>query len=138
MPSTGTVDGFAAREANGCSGSAANGWNGRFAHLYETGRMRRVYLRGHTNILKRVLLHTAALNLGLLTRTLCGVGTPRSLQGRVASLPCCVGSLIRLPETLWDVIWAMYRRRDSAPYSRIARLVRRPCLSKPFFTTAWQ
>ena len=71
-----------------------------FAHLYETGRMRRVYLRGHTNILKRVLLHTAALNLGLLMRTLCGVGTPRSLLGRVAALLCCVGSLIRLPETL--------------------------------------
>jgi len=76
-----------------------------FAHLYETGRMRRVYLRGHTNILKRVLLHTAALNLGLLMRTLCGVGTPRSLQGRVAALFCRVGSLIRLPETLWDVMW---------------------------------
>jgi transposase len=29
MPSTGIVDGFAAREANGCCGSAANGWNGR-------------------------------------------------------------------------------------------------------------
>ena len=26
-----------------------------FAHLYETGRMRRVHLRGHDNILKRVL-----------------------------------------------------------------------------------
>jgi transposase len=29
-----------------------------FAHLYETGGMRRVYLRGHTNILKRLLIHT--------------------------------------------------------------------------------
>src|ERR671910_644610 len=57
-----------------------------FAHLYETGGMRRVYLRGHTNILKRVLLQTAALNLGLLMRTLCGVGTPRSLQGRAVAL----------------------------------------------------
>ena len=37
-----------------------------FAHLYETGRMRRVHLRGHGNILKRVLLHACALNLGLL------------------------------------------------------------------------
>src|SRR5882672_9302728 len=53
-----------------------------FAHLYETGRMRRVHLRGHDNILKRVLLHAGALNLGLLMRTLFGVGTPRGLQGR--------------------------------------------------------
>ena len=30
-----------------------------FAHLYETGSMRRVHLRGHTNIRKRLLIHTA-------------------------------------------------------------------------------
>jgi hypothetical protein len=58
-----------------------------FAHLYETGRMRRVHLRGHDNILKRVLLHAGALNLGLLLRTLCGVGTPRALQCRFSRSP---------------------------------------------------
>ena len=47
------------------------------AHLYETGRMRRVHLRGHPNILKRVLVHTCGFNLGLLMRLLTGVGTPR-------------------------------------------------------------
>ena len=57
-----------------------------FAHAYQTGRLRRVYLRGHSNILKRVLIHTAALNLGLLMRVLVGVGTPRSLQGRLRAL----------------------------------------------------
>jgi len=81
-----------------------------FAHLYETGRLRRVYLRGHRNILKRVLLHAAALNLGLLMRTLTGVGTPRSLQGHAAALLRTLWSLIRLPETLWDAIWTPYRR----------------------------
>jgi len=80
-----------------------------FAHLYETGRMRRVHLRGHINILKHVLLQTAALNLGLLMRTLFGVGTPRSLQGRVAALLCCVWVLIRRPEKLPEAIWTMYR-----------------------------
>ena len=52
-----------------------------FAHLYETGGMRRVHLRGHTNILKRLLIHTGGFNLGLLMRQLIGVGTPRGLQG---------------------------------------------------------
>jgi transposase len=56
-----------------------------FAHLYETGRMRRVYLRGRTNILKRILIHVSALNLGLIMRTAFGIGTPRTLQGRVLS-----------------------------------------------------
>lgn len=32
-----------------------------FAHLYETGGMRRVHLRGHTNILKRLVIHTGGL-----------------------------------------------------------------------------
>lgn len=57
-----------------------------FAHLYETGRMRRTHLRGRDNILKRVLVHVSALNLGLLMRATVGVGTPRSLQGLCKSL----------------------------------------------------
>ena len=50
------------------------------AHLYETGRLRRVHLRGHNNILKRLLIHACGLNLGVLMRTLYAVGTPRGLQ----------------------------------------------------------
>ena len=61
---------------------------------------RRVYLRGHTNIRKRALLHTAALNLGLLMRALFGVSTPRSVQGRVAAFLCGLWALIRLAEAV--------------------------------------
>jgi transposase len=56
------------------------------AHLYETGAMRRTHLRGHANILKRLLVHIGGFNLGLLMRTLVGVGTPRGLQGRLAAV----------------------------------------------------
>ena len=52
-----------------------------FAHCYETGGMRRTHLRRHNNILKRLLVHVAGMNLGLLLRSVYGVGTPRSLQG---------------------------------------------------------
>ena len=52
------------------------------AHLYATGRLRRVHLRGHGNVLKRLFLQVCGLNLGLLMRRLLGVGTPRGLQGR--------------------------------------------------------
>src|SRR5678816_2261314 len=55
----------------------------------------------HQNILKRILLHAAALNLGLLMRTLFGVGTPRSLQGRAAAIFIAVYSFIRPSETFW-------------------------------------
>ena len=54
-----------------------------FAHCYETGGMRRTYLRGHENILKRLLIHVGASNLGLLMRTLIGSGTPRGLHDRM-------------------------------------------------------
>ena len=43
------------------------------AHLYDTGGMRRTHLRGHGNILKRLLVHAAACNLGLWMRTLTGM-----------------------------------------------------------------
>jgi transposase len=58
-------------------------WN---QHLYDRGGMRRVHLRGRENILKRLVVHSGAANLGLLMRTLFGSGTPRGLQGRLSKL----------------------------------------------------
>ena len=59
-----------------------------FAHMYETGGMRRVWVRGHENVRKRVLIQAAACNIGLLLRHQTGIGTPRSLQGRALSAIC--------------------------------------------------
>jgi hypothetical protein len=53
-----------------------------FAHLYDTGRMRRTHLRGHTNILKRLLIHAGGFNPGLLMRAILGAGTPRGFEDR--------------------------------------------------------
>jgi transposase len=52
-----------------------------FAHLFETGGMRRLFLRGRQNILKRLLIHVCGFNLGLLMRKLVGNGTPRGMKG---------------------------------------------------------
>jgi transposase len=57
-----------------------------FAHAFETGGMRRTYLRHHENIAKRLLIHVAGLNIGILMRHRFGVGKPRCLQGRPAAL----------------------------------------------------
>ncbi|HKH72461.1 MAG TPA: transposase [Vicinamibacterales bacterium] len=65
-----------------------------FAHLYDTGGMRRTHLRGHENILKRLLIHAGGFNLGLLIRSILGVGTPRGLQGRLAAVLAAVSTLI--------------------------------------------
>ena len=69
------------------------------AHLYETGRMRRTHLRGHPNILKRLLVHVGGFNLGLLMQQLTGVGTPRSLQGRAAAIRTALTGLL---VALWE------------------------------------
>ena len=70
-----------------------------FAHIYDTGGMRRTHLRGHTNILKRVLIHAGGFNLGLVMRQLMGLGTPRGLQGRlvvvIATLLMLAGAVRR-------------------------------------------
>jgi transposase len=73
------------------------------ALLYETGGMRRTHLRGHGNILKRLLVHVAACNLGLWMRTLTGIGTPRGLQGRLAAVLA-----------FFFTLWAVLRDRVTA------------------------
>lgn len=74
-----------------------------FAHVYETGGMRRTHLRGHENILKRLLIHVAGFNLGLLMRRLCGVGTPRSLQDGGAVVARVLLGLRRALRSLMNV-----------------------------------
>jgi len=76
-----------------------------FAHAYETGGMRRVYLRGRKNVLKRVLIHVGALNLSLVMRKLQGKGTPRGWQGYspgavLAFLRLRMGALAQASDTV--------------------------------------
>jgi transposase len=69
-----------------------------FAHVYGTGGMRRTHLRGHGNILKRLLIHCGGFNLAVLMRVLTGRGTPRGFQGR--RRPICAPLV-----TLWTLVW---------------------------------
>jgi transposase len=50
-----------------------------FAHCYETGAMRRLHLRRRDNVAKRVLIHAAGFNLGLMMRVRYGLAKPRGL-----------------------------------------------------------
>src|SRR5580658_8081229 len=69
-----------------------------FAHLYDTGGMRRTHLRGHTNILKRLLIHAGGFNLGLAMRHLIGSGTPRGLQDRPATVVAALLVFLGAPQ----------------------------------------
>ena len=79
-----------------------------FAHAYETGGLRRTHLRGHRNILKRLLIHIAGFNLGVLFRHLIGVGTPRSLQGRRAAALTALSCAWLRMLSLWTAHEAPY------------------------------
>ena len=67
-------------------------WN---QHLYDRGGMRRVHLRGRDNILKRLVVHSGAANLGLLMRKLFGKGTPRGLAGAFSAMISAVEASTR-------------------------------------------
>jgi transposase len=91
-----------------------------FAHTYDTGGMRRTHLRGHTNILKRLLIHAGGFNLGLVMRHVIGLGTPRGLQGRLAAVLAA----------LWVLLVAV-RRRIAAMSASDRRIAMRGPLRSP-------
>lgn len=70
------------------------------AHLYETGAMRRLRLRGRENANKRLLIHAAGANLGLVMRKTYGFGTPRGLAGAV------VAFFVSMLSHCWGWFWS--------------------------------
>ena len=80
-----------------------------FAHCYNTGGMRRTHLRGHENILKRLLVHVAGFNLSLILRRQLGIGTARGLQGLAARVLTVLEQLCKAIEA------SMRQLRPTAP-----------------------
>ncbi len=79
-----------------------------FAHVCETGGLRRSWLKGLIDVTKRYVMAAAAHNLGRLLRKLTGVGKPRSLQG--AGLWAALGSLLSALSSLWPWLVTMDRQ----------------------------
>jgi IS5 family transposase len=52
-----------------------------FAHVCDSGGMRRSWLKGVVKVTKRYLIAVAAHNLGRILRRLFGIGKPKALQG---------------------------------------------------------
>ena len=80
-----------------------------FAHCYETGGMRRTHLRGHPNILKRLLVHVAGFNLALVMRSVLGVGTPRGLADLSAALSSLAHGLVSLHHAVFTLVGDLRR-----------------------------
>lgn len=88
-----------------------------FAHTCETGGGRRAWLRGVVNVSKHHLMRAAACNLGIIMLAVCGVGTPRTLQGGMGGL-------------LLALLWRRYSLRDARLASR-APQARWTCSTTP-------
>lgn len=80
-----------------------------FAHMYETGGMRRLHLRGRTNIAKRLLVHAAGLNLSLLMRKRYGISKPRRLQGLAEAISTTILRLMALSGRSRDWLGSIYQ-----------------------------
>ena len=75
------------------------------------GGLCRIFVRGHANVRKRLLIHVCGFNLGLLMHRLTGIVTPRSLQDRVLArlfslLGATMGRWLGL-NRLWEHFWAL-------------------------------
>ena len=95
------------------------------AHMYETGGMRRVHLKGRQNILKRLLVHAGGFNLALIMRKLVGVGKPRRLQGAFACIFACFHwFLLNAWSTLRTGLrWNIARRDGTVTFGQPATLL---------------
>ena len=83
-----------------------------FAHYLDHGRMRRVWLKGHENIAKRLLIHVSACNLALLLRTLIGTGSPKGLSSlQIAQF------LIQMRARRADILHQIAYRLDRGAFS---------------------
>lgn len=90
-----------------------------FAHIYETGGMRRVHLRGRENIIKRLLIHVSGFNLSLVMRRLLGRGTPRGFQGVVAHVFWSCEPIFIPCGAIWH---SLHRQASPQSDSRAARV----------------
>jgi transposase len=66
-----------------------------FAHQFDTGGMDRLYVRGRSNVQKKLLLQAAACNLALMMRVLFGAGKPKAAQDLVIGAILAIRAVIR-------------------------------------------
>ncbi len=99
--------------------------------MCETGGARRSWLHGLEDVTKRYLMYVAGKNLGVIMRTLFGMGKPRTLQteggGGFSAIWAEITSLIGLLRTFRDplaprIAWAAFSPQNIvARYGRFIR-----------------
>ena len=80
----------------------------------ETGATLCASVRGHENVLKRLLIQVSAFNRGMLMRQSLGGGTPRGLQGRICALMLLILSLFKRLKGLFGLIPAAWPEKPNS------------------------
>jgi transposase len=105
-----------------------------FAHVCETGRGRRTWIRGLVEVSKRYLMQVAAHNLGVIIRKLFGLGTPRGWASAAEALWALatvlwmlltarcrsIIAIVRMVATFEPNNWQSLGRRDSRPWIAVS------------------
>ena len=86
-----------------------------FAHYLEAGGMRRTHLRKHPNILKRLLVHVAGFNLGVLMRHLIGTATPRAYAALYRCLSVVLLAIKEALQSHFRFLWNTIRQLCRIP-----------------------
>jgi transposase len=86
-----------------------------FAHICDSGGMRRSWLRGLEDVSKRYTIAAAAHNLGRILRSLFGVGKPRALQGEGGTSSLAQVLITRV----LDALTTLVARPTPAPSPRL-------------------
>jgi transposase len=80
-----------------------------FAHVCDSGGMRRSWLCELVDVTKRYLIAVAAHNLGRIMRKLFGIGKPKALQGE--------GGLAALVQLISMCVWSLYNAVRTHPWT---------------------
>lgn len=96
-----------------------------FAHMYETGGMRRVHLRGRENILKRLLIQAVGFNLSICIRNTFGAGKPRAMQGPTSNSSFVFDVISGLLRSIW------------CSWERIQMVIQTPSQQSTFPRNTW-
>src|ERR1700684_3404353 len=89
----------------------------------DRGGTRRLHLRCRGNILKRLVLHSGAANLGLLTRKLFDNGTPRGLAGTLLVIISAACASIRV----WSAIATLVKKASRSIVTGLGTCIRTRC-----------
>jgi transposase len=91
-----------------------------FAHICDSGGMRRTWLHELVNVTKRYLIAAAAHNLGRVLRKLFGIGKPKALQGEGGLAALAYLVIVWLLVHSWRVLKMLSRAPAAIPGARAA------------------